>query len=36
MSDRAATETKFNALLKDYRESVLPDVVENYETLSED
>ena len=29
MSDRASTETKFNELLKDYRESVLPEVIEN-------
>ena len=36
MSDRASTETKFNELLKDYRESVLPEVIENYENLKEE
>ena len=35
MSDRASTETKFNVLLKDYRESVLPEVIENYRNLNE-
>lgn len=34
MSDRAATETKFNDLLKEYRDTLLPDVIENYNTLS--
>jgi len=36
MSDRAATETKFNNLLATYREQVLPEVMENYNQLCED
>ena len=36
MSDRAATETKFNELLKDYRDSLLPDVVHIFVTLNGD
>lgn len=36
MSDRAATQIKFNTLLEEYRQSVLPDVVDNYEHLTED
>lgn len=35
MSDRAATEEKFNTLLQDYKNSLLPVIVENYETLSQ-
>ena len=35
MSDRASTETKLNELFKDYRESVLPDIVENYDNLND-
>ena len=36
MSDRASTETTFNELLKNYRESVLPEVIENYKNLNEE
>ncbi|XP_053385391.1 uncharacterized protein LOC123527298 [Mercenaria mercenaria] len=36
MSDRAATETKFNELLEEYRKEVLPNVLENYNTLNEE
>ena len=36
MSDRASTETKFNELLKDFRESVLPDIVENYDNFNDE
>ena len=35
MSDRAATEYKFNELLESYRLTVLPAVIENYDSLSE-
>lgn len=34
MSDRAATEVKFNTLLQDYKTSLLPVIIENFETLS--
>lgn len=34
MSDRAATETKFNELLKNYREEILPQVFDNYNQMS--
>ncbi|MES9902781.1 MAG: hypothetical protein ABW168_08870, partial [Sedimenticola sp.] len=33
MSDRAATETKFNQLLETYRNEILPDVIVDYDTL---
>ena len=36
MSDRAATQIKFNTLLEEYRREVLPQTVENYEQLTED
>ena len=35
MSDRAATEMKFNSLLEDYRKSILPLTLENYSNFSE-
>ena len=35
MSDRASTQIKFNESLEDYRKTVLPDICENYESLSE-
>ena len=34
MSDRAATEVTFNTLLKDYRDTTMPTVVDNYELLN--
>ena len=34
MSDRTATEVKFNTLLEDRRKDVLPQVKENWEQLS--
>ena len=36
MSDRAATELKFNQLLQDYRKDTLPQFIEGYDCLSED
>ena len=36
MSDSAATEIKFNSLLEEYRATVLPYTLENYNTLNED
>ncbi len=33
MSDKAATESKFQDLLQDYRKDVLPEIVQNYEDL---
>ena len=35
MSDRASTQIRFNQLLEDYRKTVLPEIVKNYDTLSE-
>ena len=35
MSDRAATEVKFNSLLEEYRKEILPLVYYNYQTFSE-
>ncbi|XP_033114519.1 uncharacterized protein LOC117114998 [Anneissia japonica] len=35
MSDRCATQKKFNRLLEDYREEILPDVIEGWGDLSE-
>ena len=35
MSDRAATETKFNRILEEYRTKILPDVIEGYEAMTE-
>lgn len=35
MSNSAATEVKFNSLLEDYRKSLIPVIVENYDHLSE-
>ncbi|XP_052812589.1 uncharacterized protein LOC128240121 [Mya arenaria] len=34
MSDRAATEVKFNDLLQNYKNEVLPEIVENYQDLN--
>lgn len=34
MSDRAATESKFNAILQSYRESCLPKITDNWDSLS--
>ncbi|KAK3096973.1 hypothetical protein FSP39_005288 [Pinctada imbricata] len=36
MSDRAATEMKFNSLLESYREEILPEVVRDWEDLNDD
>ena len=36
MSDRASTETKFNTLFEEYRQSILPEVVSGWENFSED
>ncbi|XP_060570464.1 uncharacterized protein LOC132728810 [Ruditapes philippinarum] len=36
MSDRAASEMKFNELLENYRKEVLPDIYENYNELNEE
>ncbi|XP_052225068.1 uncharacterized protein LOC127840695 [Dreissena polymorpha] len=36
MSDRASTEKKFNELLKDYRNSILPEVFNNYDSFCEE
>jgi hypothetical protein len=36
MSDRASTETKFNEMLKEYRDTVLPDVILNFNMLNEE
>lgn len=33
MSDRAATEMKFNELLQSYRKEILPDIVQDWENL---
>ena len=35
MSDRASTETKFNELLANYRNELLPQVIENFEQMEE-
>ena len=35
MSDRAATQIKFNKLLEACRKEILPEMVDNYETLTE-
>lgn len=35
LSDRAATETKFNSLLESYRKDVLPLIYSNYDTFSD-
>lgn len=35
MSDRAATELKFNELLESYREEVLPQVRADYNTMDD-
>ncbi len=35
MSDRAATEVKFNTLLNDYRETIMPTVIDNYDQMPE-
>jgi hypothetical protein len=35
MSDRAATEVKFNTLLEDYRKTIMPVVFENFDLLEE-
>jgi hypothetical protein len=36
MSDRAATELKFNELLSDFRKETLPLTFENYDTFTDD
>jgi len=36
MSDRAATEVKFNKLLQDYKSEVLPDIIEKFDSLNDD
>ena len=36
MSDSASTEIKFNKLLEEYRSSVLPYTIENYEHLNDE
>lgn len=36
MSDRAATEVKFNALLQEYKENIAPLIIDNFIDLSED
>ena len=36
MSDKAATEVKFNRLLEEYRKDILPEVVHNYDQLDEE
>jgi hypothetical protein len=35
MSDRAATQKKFNELLEEYRKTLLPDIVKDYSLLTE-
>ena len=34
MSDRASTEIKFNELLQDFRSKILPDLIENWSSMS--
>lgn len=36
MSDRAATEMKFNELLQSYREEIVPDIVQDWENLHDE
>ena len=36
MSDRAATEIKFNTLLQDYKTTIMPAIIENLDTMPED
>ena len=36
MSDRASTEKCFNKLLQEYRQTILPDVIDNYSNLTQD
>ena len=36
MSDRHIVQKKINSVFQDYRVSVLPDVVENWDTMNED
>ena len=36
MSDRAATEVKFNELLEAYREEILPEMIKDWKDLSEE
>ena len=36
MSDRHIVQKKFNSVFQDYRVSVLPDVVENWDAMNED
>ena len=35
MSDRASTQKSFNSLLAQYREGILPSVVQNWDNLEE-
>ena len=34
MSDRASTEKHFNSLLQEYRNSILPEVIDSYDQLN--
>ena len=36
MSDRCATQKKFNNLFTKFRKELLPDVIKNWENLSND
>ena len=36
MSDRHIVQKKFNGVFQDYRASVLPNVVENWDAMKED
>lgn len=36
MSDRASTETKFNDMVKEYRDTILPDIIENLNFMNEE
>ena len=36
MSDRASSQKAFNTLLSEYRAEVLPQVVSNWDSMSED
>ena len=36
MSDRHIVQKKFNSVFQDYRASVLPNVVENWDAMNED
>lgn len=36
MSDRASTETKFNSMLTEYRQEILPTVYKNFNDMIEE